>query len=99
MNFVDTNYVKHFGLDIIAGRNFIKTTTDTMVEMIINEEVVKKLGFSDPEDVLEKKYLIGINHITGEVVGVVKDFHNTSMHSEISPFVLMNQKSFIMIFQ
>ncbi len=94
MNFVDTNYVKLYGLDLIAGRDFIKTTTDTMVEMIVNEEVVKKLGFSDPKEVLGKKYLIGINHITGEVVGVVRDFHNESMHSEIFPIVLMNQKSF-----
>jgi len=94
MNFVDTSYVKLFGLNLIAGRDFIRTTTDTLVEMIINEEVVRKLGLSNPEDVLGKKYLTGINHITGEVVGVIKDFHNTSMHSEIFPFVLLNQKSF-----
>ena len=74
MNFVDTNYVKHFGLKIIAGRNFIRTTTDTLVEMIINEEVVKKLGFSNPEDVLEKKYLVGMNNITGEVVVLLRTF-------------------------
>ena len=94
MNFVDSTYVKFFGLNIIAGRDFIRTTNDTLVDMIINEEVVKKLGFSDPKDVLGKKYLTGINHITGEVVGVVKDFHNTSMRSEIAPFVLLNQRSF-----
>ena len=95
MNFIDTNYVKHFGLNIIAGRNFIRTTTDTIVEMIINEEVVKKLGFSDPKEVLGKRYPLGFNNITGEVVGVVKNFHIATMHSEIVPFVLLNQKSFV----
>ena len=95
MNFVDTNYVKHFGLDLIAGRNFIRTTTDTLVEIIVNEEVVKKLGFNDPKEVIGKSYPLGINSITGEVVGVVKDFHMTSMRSEIIPYVFLNQRAFV----
>jgi putative ABC transport system permease protein len=63
--------------------------------MIVNEEVVKKLGFSNPEDVIGKRYQVGINEITGEVVGVVKNFHITSMHSEIVPFVFLNGRDFI----
>ncbi|OGU53411.1 MAG: hypothetical protein A2080_01415 [Ignavibacteria bacterium GWC2_36_12] len=95
MNFTDSNYIKHFGLDIIAGRDFISTTSDTLVEMIINEEVVKKLGFGNPEETIGRRYPIGINNITGEVVGVVKNFHIATMHSEILPFVFSNQRSFI----
>lgn len=95
MNFVDSNYIKHFGLNLIAGRDFYRTTTDTLVEIIINEEVLNKLGFSNPEEAIGKSYPIGINSITGEVVGVVKNFHLKSMRSEIIPYVLLNQRDFI----
>jgi putative ABC transport system permease protein len=57
---------------------------------ILNESAAKRLGFNDPEDVIGKNITTGVNSIDAEVVGVVEDFHVSSLHDEIEPVVLIN---------
>lgn len=57
---------------------------------ILNESAVKRLGFNDPEEIIGKNITTGVNSIDAEVVGVVEDFHVSSLHDEIEPVVLIN---------
>lgn len=80
----DDQYVQAFGLNILAGRNLI--SSDTIKEYLVNEMTVRKLGLKSNEDILEKT--VHINGDKGKVVGVVRDFHNKSLHFALSPLAI-----------
>jgi ABC-type antimicrobial peptide transport system permease subunit len=82
----DDQYVPMFGLRVVAGRNLYPS--DTVREFLLNETAVKKLGMSSPQDVIGKRMQIGLNQSEGEIVGVVKDFHNKSFHETIDPLCI-----------
>ena len=83
-NVVDYDYVKTMGMEIVKGRDFSSEFSTDSSAILINETLMKKLGWEDP---LNKK-------ITGfhfdsifdlHIVGVVKDFHFRSLHDAIEP--------------
>jgi ABC-type antimicrobial peptide transport system permease subunit len=78
----DTSYVSLFGLKLIAGRNVIPV--DSLGEVLINETYCKKLNVS-PIDMVGKELRRG-NGKRYVVVGVLKDFNHTSLHSAIQPW-------------
>jgi len=85
--FVDYNFLKQYGLEIIAGREFSKNFIGDLREsMIINEATVKKLGYANPKDAIGKRFWQRGN--TGLIIGVIKDFHFHSMHEEIKPLTM-----------
>ena len=88
------------GVKLKAGRWFTETD-EKLADMnlkeeeqkhvyILNESAVKRLGYSNPEDVLGKNITTGVSRIDAEVVGVVEDFHSSSLHNSIEPVVLVN---------
>ncbi len=92
MNIIDFDYIDSFGLEIIAGRKFSKEfTSDYEKAFIVNEAALKNLGYVSPEDAIGKKFIIGINFMEGTVIGVVKDFHITSLHEDIGPLLMLHK--------
>lgn len=77
----DADYIRTFGLTLVAGRNLFDS--DSTKEFLVNETFVKKLNLTSPEQVLGKELAIDEN-IRGPIVGVVKDFHDLSFHSDIN---------------
>ncbi|MEM1136786.1 MAG: ABC transporter permease [Bacteroidota bacterium] len=86
MKGVDEHYLDFYNLQLIAGRNFIKSK-ERFDEFIVNETLIKAFGWQ-PEEALGKKLVINEGEAT--IVGVIKDFHNNSLQEEISPCVLIN---------
>lgn len=97
---VDRFYKEVYGLQLKAGRWFTeaeeKSTANAVLKddrryvYIVNEAYVRKLGYSNPEEAIGKFISTGVNNISAEIVGVVADFHTTSLHEEIIPTVLLN---------
>jgi len=87
---IDAGYLKTFQLPLVAGRNI--TTTDSIREFLITESLVKKLGYADPHDVLNKEIDLWNGFAKGNVVGVIKDYHTTSLKNEIAPVFFVNVK-------
>jgi putative ABC transport system permease protein len=80
----DADYIKTFGIKLIAGRNVIEA--DTAREYLVNEALVHKLGIKDPQQILGKKFTAGAqSDHPGTIVGVVKDFHARSLYNVIEP--------------
>ena len=80
---VDADYVETLGLELVAGRDFAPEFTADSAAVLLNEAAVKALGWDDPVgETLEEP-----NGGQYTVIGVVKDFHYESLHSEIAPVV------------
>ncbi|MFA6597701.1 MAG: ABC transporter permease [Ignavibacteriaceae bacterium] len=90
VNSVDYDYMNHFGVKVVAGRNFSEEFPgDFPNAMVINEKMVKSLGFKNPQDALGKSYFISLNGFKPEIIGVVKDFNSGSLHNEVTAQVFM----------
>jgi putative ABC transport system permease protein len=86
----DTNYLRLFGLKLVAGRNFF--ASDTIREVLINETAARQMGFTRPQDALGTVITTGINHGSGPIVGVIKDFHSRDLHQAITPFFVSTNR-------
>lgn len=97
---VDLNFTKTLGMKIIAGRDFQQSDfakQDTANDAanyhntyIINETLARKLGWG-PQEAIGRTIEKGV---TGEVVGVVKDFNFNSLHEPIGPMLLFLERGF-----
>ncbi len=84
---VDYDFSETYGLKILAGRDFdIAAGSDHLDAFIVNETAIKNFNWGTPEEALGKK--IELEGKTGQVIGVVQDFHYTSLHSPIGSLVM-----------
>ena len=72
---IDAGYLSTYSMQLVAGRNI--TATDSIKEFIVNQEFVKKSGFANPQDVLNKQIELGGE--IGPIVGVVRNFFLTTL--------------------
>jgi putative ABC transport system permease protein len=86
---VDDGFIPTFGIKMAAGRNFSRTIKTDSNKFIINETTVKTLGWGTPEKAINKEIKYG--NVTGNVIGVMKDFHFESLHQPIIPMILIRQ--------
>jgi len=86
LKWADADYLKVYNLPMVAGRPYFKG--DTVREVIVNETLVKKLGFRNPQDVIGKELNFWDGRVVAPVVGVVKDFHVNSLRDPIIPVVM-----------
>ena len=78
---VDHEFIKTFGMEIIAGRNFSEEFSSDTATYLINEEAARQLGWTDP---LSKTISMpAVARPQAPVVGVIKDFHFRSLHESI----------------
>lgn len=88
----DQEFADLLGLEFVQGRNFSRDIkTDDTLSIIVNEATVRALEWGD--DAIGKKINMdfGIDGKGGtprKVIGVVKDFHFTSLHNKVEPLVL-----------
>ncbi|MBX7152039.1 ABC transporter permease [bacterium] len=88
MRIADENYISTYGLKLLTGRNY--TMSDTIHELVINEAAVAKMGLTNPADAVGKTlYVFGED--PRPIVGVVKNFNMTSLHSTIEPMIMSPQ--------
>jgi putative ABC transport system permease protein len=84
---VGIDFVDHFGLELVAGRGYSRDhPSDTIGGLVINEAAAKQYGYTNPADIIGKKYEQWGRK--GEVIGVVKDFNFTSLHQNIAPLTM-----------
>ncbi len=87
MKWVDPDYLKTYGLELVAGRNF---SSDTAHEILINERMLQDIGIKNPQDALNKQ--MDIYSVVGPIVGVVKNFHSTGFKDKYSRVIFAPQK-------
>jgi ABC-type antimicrobial peptide transport system permease subunit len=85
--FGDTNYIKLYGLHLLAGTNI--TQSDTVNAFIINETYAHILGFQKPQDAIGKN--LAYDKQQFPIRGVVADFNQHSLHEPIKPLVIASR--------
>ncbi|SNS95511.1 putative ABC transport system permease protein [Ekhidna lutea] len=86
---VDYGYFEMLGIPMVAGREFDKSyPTDSAGAVIINEKAVRYMGYSSPEEAIGRQIQVGQIR-TGNIVGVVADYHFSSLHNDIGPLAIM----------
>ncbi len=85
LKFADENYISVYKIKILAGRDL--RTGDTSKQMIINTTYAKILGFKDPQHAVGK-FIDWGDKKKGEIIGVVADFYERSLHDPIKPLAI-----------
>ncbi len=85
---VELDFVKTFGLQLVAGRAFSREIpTDAKEAFIINEAAMRQFGWG--EALGKKLKLVTMAGAPqGPVIGVVKDFHFLPLHKDIGALVI-----------
>jgi putative ABC transport system permease protein len=83
---VDYDFIKMYGLKLIAGRIFSKDFGTDDHAVIFNRKGVEQLGFDKPEEALGKKIDFWGQQYT--VVGVTENFHQQSLREAYEPLIL-----------
>jgi putative ABC transport system permease protein len=77
------------GIELVAGRSFIlgrnTPPADGPIDFIVNEEAVRQMGLESP---MGKQF--GMGEYEGTIVGVVKDFHFSTLDEKIEPLVIVS---------
>jgi putative ABC transport system permease protein len=97
---VDENYLPTMGMEIIRGRNLTKEDRerlqkDTIYSFIINQSAMAAL-FLNEDEVIGKPISMGSRR--GEIIGLVKDFHFASLHTNINPLTIFPEDQFNKVF-
>lgn len=86
----DYNYLELMDAKIADGRSFNQNIQLDSAAIIINQALVKKMGWDDPlgRHIFLPQDNPGGADIKYTVVGVVKDFHFASLHKEVDPLII-----------
>ena len=90
---IDENFIPTYQIKLVAGQNFLSIDKSSMdsasiTKVLINEEMVKTLGFKSPEEAVGKIifYMAG-DDVQLKVAGVMKNFHQRSLKEKIDPIL------------
>lgn len=87
MKFIDEEYFDVFQLELVAGQMVSSKAVYNISDgLLVNETLVRMLGI-DAEEAVGKELVTNEGKAT--IVGVLKDFHNNSLHEAIMPCVLV----------
>ena len=89
---IDPDYLATLEIDIVIGRNFSSDlATDKTESALINKTAADKFGWDDP---IGKQFILDSDQSDQEgetrinVIGVVEDYHSTSLREKIDPMIL-----------
>lgn len=86
---VDEKYIEVLGLQLIAGRGFdLQRKKDLDDGLILNEQAVSNFGWASPEEAIGKRITSPSGSPEGEVIGVVKDYHQLGLQQKIGPMTM-----------
>jgi putative ABC transport system permease protein len=83
--FFDRDFISHFNIKLIAGRDFRKT--DSKEVFIINESALTAFGWNSPEQAVGKQIGTGFR-MKGPIVGVTKNFHYQGLQNAVAPLIM-----------
>lgn len=84
----DQGFINVFGIKLIEGSNLSPIRSLKDFKLILNETAVKQLNLKAPIVGQKIEYIRGDQSYQVPISGVMKDFHLSSLHTEIHPIYL-----------
>jgi putative ABC transport system permease protein len=84
---VDEDYLKTLGIKIVSGRNFSRDFPTDSSAVVINQAMVRELGWSRTNPI--GKTIVRSGQQQFKVIGVMADFNYASAKQEIAPLMMM----------
>lgn len=85
----DDNFATTLNLNIIEGRSFSPSFNDSL-SVIINEKAVRAMNLDNPVGTVLVNNADPNTPVPYTIVGVVEDFNFESLHTEITPLIIMS---------
>jgi putative ABC transport system permease protein len=93
---VDQDFVKTYGIPIVAGRDFSRNYATDSTGYLLNVAATKVLGIKTPQEMVGRNFAYA--GVKGKVIGIMGDFNFESMHQSILPIIFVippaNQNSY-----
>ncbi|XOV91756.1 MAG: ABC transporter permease [Bacteroidota bacterium] len=86
----DADFLSTLDIKLLDGRNFTPGTNNESKNALINQSAAKAFGWSDVNDKVIFDYNDGGEYFN--VIGIVEDFHITSLRERIEPMIIRYQK-------
>lgn len=98
---VDHDFFKTYDVSLLAGRDFTREDASFYNEeanlqssknsrVVINRSAAKILGFSEPEEAINKPMIFELRvERNAEIIGVVEDYHQQSLQNAYEPMVFL----------
>ncbi|MCF6406977.1 ABC transporter permease [Chitinophaga filiformis] len=84
---IDFDFIPAYEMKMAAGRAYSRDfPTDAEEALIINEAAAKQFGYSNPADIVGKRFEQWRRK--GTVIGVIKDFNYQSLHKKVEPLAI-----------
>ncbi len=90
---VDPDYIPTMGMQLVEGRNFSTDFPSDSTAVVINERLAKYFGNEDPIGQFITEFNDNDELTSYKVIGVVKDFHFSSLRQHIDPLAFFLQPS------
>ncbi|WKN40764.1 ABC transporter permease [Tunicatimonas pelagia] len=86
----DYNFFDFYEIDVIAGRTFSRDYPSDQKAVVINEAAMQALGYENVEAALNEKIRDNIHpNNSYEIVGIVKNHHQTSTQHDYNPILFI----------
>jgi putative ABC transport system permease protein len=82
------DFIETLNMEMVEGRSFSEEHPSDENAVVINETAQKIIAMEDP---VGKRLMLGDTELL--IIGIVKDYHFKSLHSEIEPLLLINAPS------
>lgn len=82
---MDYDYMKMYGIKLIAGRTFSKEFGSDDSAVLFNEKGFEQLGLNKPEEAIGKKIDFWGRQYT--IIGVTENFHQQSLRESFEPLI------------
>jgi putative ABC transport system permease protein len=84
---VDHDFLKTYGIPIVAGRDYNRSYATDTNNFILNVAAANVLGIRDPQKLVGRNFSYA--NTKGKVIGIMGDFNFESMHQQIIPMIFL----------
>lgn len=84
--YTDENFVNTFGLQMLAGKNFQPTTSDTIPHVLLNEAAVDELNFKSNDEAIGEVIVWQKNKV--RIIGVFANYNHLFLREAFEPMML-----------
>lgn len=88
IHFADSRFIDLYDIPLISGENLRdQYTSDTTLQILVTREFVKTSTVAMEEIIGKEVSILGSSK--GKIMGVIEDFHNSSLQNRIRPVMLV----------